>query len=59
MGTEPTVGLLLESRTTAPALGAAADKFTVPCEVEPPATLAGLKVSELAITPPGVWELGP
>jgi hypothetical protein len=35
------VVLLLESETTAPPEGAAADRVTVPCEVLPPTTLVG------------------
>jgi len=35
---------LLERSTTAPALGAAASSVTVPCDGEPPVTVAGFRV---------------
>jgi hypothetical protein len=45
-GSVVTVVLLLESVTRAPPVGAAALNFTVPCEVLPPETFAGLRLSE-------------
>ena len=41
-GTPAAPGLLLESDTTPPACGAPPDRVTVPCALEPPATLAGV-----------------
>jgi hypothetical protein len=41
-GTAAAPALLLESETVAPACGAAADRATVPCAVEPPERVAGL-----------------
>jgi hypothetical protein len=49
-GTVATPVLLLESVTTAPLAGAAADKVTVPWEDVPPETVVGLKVSEESVT---------
>ena len=40
-GTPAAPGLLVESVTVAPVSGAAPDNVTVPCALEPPATLAG------------------
>ncbi len=45
-GAVATAVLLLESVTTAPPLGAAPFKLTVPCEEFPPTTLAGFRVRE-------------
>ena len=39
-----TPGLLLESDTTAPPAGAALESVTVPCELDPPVTLVGLRL---------------
>ena len=44
-GTEATLGLLLDSVTTAPVDGAAPVRIAVPCEVLPPTTLIGLSVT--------------
>ena len=44
--------LLLESATTVPPEGAAADSVTVPWEELPPVTLVGFKVSEESVTLP-------
>src|SRR5206468_11104086 len=46
VGTVATAVLLLARVTTAPPVGAAALKVTVPVEVLPPATVAGLRFSE-------------
>jgi hypothetical protein len=51
-GTAATLTLLLESATVV-AVGAAALKLTVPVEVVPPATLAGLRVRPLSAGAPG------
>jgi hypothetical protein len=48
-GLEATLGALLDSVTTAPPLGAALLKATVPCEVLPPTTLAGLSESDESV----------
>jgi len=45
-GAVPTAVLLLRSVTTIPPDGATPLSLTVPCELLPPATLAGLSVSE-------------
>ena len=45
-GTMATAVLLLERATTAPPLGAAPLRVTVPCEELPPVTLVGLSVNE-------------
>ena len=45
-GTVATAVLLLDSVTTAPPLGAAPLRVTVPCEELPPVTLVGFSVSE-------------
>ena len=45
-GTLATVPLLLASITTAPPLGAALLRVTVPCKEAPPVTLVGFNVSE-------------
>jgi hypothetical protein len=53
-GTVATLVLLLESDTTAPPLGAGALKVTVPVDEFPPATLAGLTLSEDSVAAAGV-----
>ena len=45
-GTLATVVLLLDRAATAPPLGAAPLRVTVPCEELPPVTLVGFSVSE-------------
>src|SRR5438552_1725809 len=50
-GAVATPVLLLESVTTAPPAGAAADKVTVPREDVPPETVPGYKVSEDSVAP--------
>jgi hypothetical protein len=52
-GTETDV-LLLESDTCAPPPGAAADSVTVPVELLPPTTLAGLTPTDTSAAGPGV-----
>ena len=49
-GTLATAVLLLDSVTTAPPLGAAPLRVTVPCEELPPVTLLGFSVSEDRVT---------
>ena len=49
-GTVTTEVLLLLNVTTVEDVGAAL-RVTVPVELEPPVTLAGLSVSELSVTP--------
>ena len=49
-GTVATAVLLLDSVTTAPPLGAAPLRVTVPCEELPPVTLLGFSVSEDRVT---------
>ena len=44
---------LLERFTTAPPLGAAPLRLTVPVEGVPPVTLVGLRVTEYRLTDPG------
>jgi hypothetical protein len=48
-GTVATFGLLLTRLITAPPEGAGALSVTVPVEVKPPLTLAGLRVSALNV----------
>ena len=48
-GVDATVGLLLDSVTTAPPLGAALLSATVPCEVLPPTRLMGLSAKEESV----------
>ena len=48
-GTVATPVLLLDSVTTIPLDGAAALSFTVPCDLLPPPTLAGLSVNEESV----------
>ena len=48
-GVEATLGALLDSVTTAPPLGAALLRVTVPCEELPPTTLAGLSESDESV----------
>jgi hypothetical protein len=48
-GTLATVPLLLASITTAPPLGAALLRVTVPCKEAPPVTLVGFNVSEESV----------
>jgi hypothetical protein len=48
-GTLATDGLLLETETTAPLLGAGAFRVTVPMEELPPVTLDGLSVSDFRV----------
>ncbi len=48
-GTLATDGLLLETETTAPPLGAGAFRVTVPMEELPPVTLDGLSASEATV----------
>jgi hypothetical protein len=48
-GTLATAPLLLASITTAPPLGAAPLRVTVPCELAPPVTLVGFNVSEESV----------
>ena len=48
-GTLATAPLLLVSITTAPPLGAAPLRVTVPCDVAPPVTLVGFNVSEESV----------
>jgi hypothetical protein len=48
-GTLATAPLLLASITTAPPLGAAPLRVTVPCDVLPPLTLVGFNVSEESV----------
>lgn len=48
-GTLATVPLLLASITTAPPLGAAPLRVTVPCKEVPPVTLVGFNVSEESV----------
>jgi hypothetical protein len=45
-GTAATLGLLLESITCAPPLGAGPFRVTVPVEELPPVTVVGLRLSE-------------
>jgi hypothetical protein len=49
-GTVAADALLLASTTTAPPVGAAPFKVTVPCELLPLATDAGIKLTELNVT---------
>src|SRR5437879_12164695 len=54
-GTAATLGLLLESETTVPPVGAGPLRVTVPVEdCVPPITLVGLSVSDERVTPGGV-----
>jgi hypothetical protein len=48
-GTLAAAGSPLDSETTRPPVGAAADSVTVPVEVEPPVTVAGLSESEAGV----------
>ena len=50
-GTAATPGLLLDSDTTAPPAGAAPDSETIPDVPLPPATLDGLMVRPVKVTP--------
>ena len=52
-GTATTIVLLLERETRAPPLGAGPLSATAPDEVEPPATVLGLRVSDVRLGPPG------
>ena len=52
-GTLATAVLLLESDTTAPPLGAAALKVTVPVDALPPVTLLGLRLKAESVDPVG------
>jgi hypothetical protein len=45
----PAAALELESETSSPPVGAALVKLTVPCEVDPPVTLAGARLKELRL----------
>ncbi len=49
-GTVAAAVLLLDSVTTTPPEGAAADNVTVPCEVLPPVTDVGLRLTEFKVT---------
>ena len=49
VGTATTFGLLLKRLITAPPEGAGALSVTVPVDVNPPLTLAGLRVSVLSV----------
>lgn len=49
VGTVATLGLLLERLITAPPDGAGALRVTVPVDVDPPLTLAGLRVSIVSV----------
>jgi len=51
--------LLLDSVTTAPPLGAAALKVTVPVEELPPTTVVGLTVTEESVGEEGAVGLTP
>jgi hypothetical protein len=53
-GTVATVGLLLESATTAPPAGAAVFRVTVPIRATPPATVVGLRLNEERVAGVGV-----
>ena len=53
-GTVATLVLLLDSVTTAPPEGAAAVSVTVPCELSPPFTLVGFRVSDESVAYDGV-----
>ena len=53
-GTVATAVLLLERVTTAPPLGAAALRVTVPVEGLPPKTLVGFRVTEERVVAVGV-----
>ena len=48
-GTVATLGLLLERLMTAPPAGAGPLSVTLPVEVDPPLTLAGLRVSAVSV----------
>ena len=48
-GVEATLGLLLDSVTTAPPLGAALLRVTVPCDVLPPTRLFGFRLSDESV----------
>ena len=62
-GTLATELLLLDNDTNAPPLGAGPLNTTVPCEVFPPTTLVGFRVSELTpggvTVSPAVWVAPP
>ena len=51
-GTVAAAVLLLESATTAPLAGAGPLSVTVPCDVLPPVTVVGFRLTPLADTPP-------
>src|SRR5262245_10666511 len=53
-GTDATAGLPLASDTDAPPAGAAAERVTVPCELDPPVTLAGLTAALRSVAGSGV-----
>jgi hypothetical protein len=57
-GTAATAGLLLDSATTAPPVGAAELSVTVPTEPLPPVTLVGLSVKEESVAAAGVGAAG-
>lgn len=52
-GTLATLVLLLVKRIMAPPEGAGALSVTVPVDIEPPRTLAGLRLSALSVGSPG------
>src|SRR5262245_18613900 len=52
-GTDADAGALLESETAKPAAPAAAVSVTVPCDVEPAATLAGARPGAVPRPAPG------